>query len=151
MVMLKDLLVVFILLALYSVYSILYVLYGPVVNFFMALIYLISLIYVCKRTALIISKMTSAIYDMEHSGSIIQREVSIPRRKLEVIYWFRMHSIILLALLIVGNLIGIAIFSSYPWIPEVYTQSLEIVYLLAILFIFRCTHANEILYNEVFF
>ena len=148
-VMIKDLLVIIILLTLYAIYAILYVLYGPVVNFFMALIYLISLIYVCKRSALIISKMTSAIYDMEHSGHVNANELAIPTRKLEVIYWFRAHSLILFTVLIGGNLVGIALFASYSWIPELYNQSIEVFYLLSLLYLFRCTAANDILYNEV--
>ncbi len=145
----KDLVMVVILLALYAVYCILYVLYGSVVNFCLALIYLVSFIYVCKRAALIISRMASAIYDMEHSPNINPDHVAVPKRKMEVVYYFRICSLVLFPLLIGGNLVDVMFFSSFEWIPEVYTQGVYAIYFFALLYIFRCAEPNMVLYLDV--
>lgn len=149
-VMGKDILVMIIILFLYGVYAMLYILYGSIMSFFVALIYLICLIYVCKRTALLISKMASLIYDMEHATIIQLQAILIPRRKLEVTYWFRMYSVLLLTCLIAGNLLEIILFLNYQWIPELYNQGFQALNFIVLLYLFRSTSANQNLYEQVF-
>ena len=144
---LKDLALIGLFIAIYTMYSALYLIYGSIMNILLGIIYLILIVYVCRITSFVASKIASAMYDLQQSSN--HSELVIPQRKLHATFLIRKTTITLLILLVVGSLLAIILFSSFFWIAEIYNKSIKLVYLFVLLYTFRCTNFNVILYDPI--
>ena len=143
----KDILIIVIILTLYGIFAMLYEMYGAVTYFFVTLIYMVCLVYVCMRVAQFISQTEVLIWDLQHNRN--DHLLRIPNRKVQIMFWFRLYSLLLLGALLIGNIIALLLFSSYPWIPVVLDQSFIIIYFWLLIFLFRSSSLNENLYADV--
>jgi len=148
-VMRKDIFIIVVILTLYGIFAMLYGMYGAVTNIFVALIYMICLVYVCMRVAQFISQTEVLIWDLQHNRN--DNLLRIPNRKVHVMFWFRLHSLLLLGELLIGNIIALLLFSGYPWIPVILDQSFIVIYFFELIYLFRSSQLNEDLYADVFF
>jgi hypothetical protein len=145
----RDIFIIIVILTLYGVFAMLYEMYGPETTFFVALIYIVCLVYVCMRVAQFISQTEVLIWDLQHANQEAPNLLSIPNRKLQIMFWFRLYSLLLLSQLLIGNIIAMLLFSSYPWIPVIFDQTFTFIYYLALIYLFRPTSLNENLYDPV--
>lgn len=145
----RDLILIALFLAIYTVYVILYLLYGSVMQFLVAIIYLVMLIYTCRITSFAASKIASVMHDLQQSPHSGRPQLEIPQRKLQAVFLVRKSTIGLLVLLAAGSLMASILFSSYFWIAEIYNKSIKLAYLFILLYIFRCTNFNVVLYEPM--
>jgi len=149
MLMGRDLLVIVVILALYGIFAMLYEMYGPITNLFVAIIYMVCLVYVCIRVARFISQTEVVIWDLQHSARRTATTLQIPSRKVQIMFWFRLYSLLLLSVLLIGNIISVFLFDSYPYIPVIFDQSIIYFYFILLVYLFRSTAINRNLYDEV--
>ncbi len=145
----RDLFIIVVILALYGVFAMLYEMYGSSTNFFVALIYMVCLVYVCMRVAKFISQTEVLIWDLQHGHNEPQNILRSPNRKLQIMFWFRLYSLLMLGALLIWSILYTFLFSSYPWVPVIIEQSLIYVYYIILIFLFRATSLNENLYDDV--
>eukprot|EP00826_Nyctotherus_ovalis_P055791 TRINITY_DN7446_c0_g1_i6.p1 TRINITY_DN7446_c0_g1~~TRINITY_DN7446_c0_g1_i6.p1 ORF type:complete len:260 (-),score=42.47 TRINITY_DN7446_c0_g1_i6:164-943(-) len=145
----KDLVLIALFLAFYAVYAILYLLYGSVVQFLFAIIYLVMMIYTCRITSFTASKIASVMHDLQQSPHSSRSQLDIPQRKLQAVFLVRKCTIGLLVLLAAGSLMASILFSSYFWVAEIYNKNIKLIYLFILLYIFRCTSFNVVLYEPM--
>ncbi len=149
MLMKRDFFIVVVLCTLYAIFAMLYKMYGSATDFFMALIYMVCLVYVCMRVAHFISQVEVLMWDLQHSHNEAPSLLRSPSRKVHLMYWFRLYSLLLLGALLMGDVISSGLFSGYPWIPVVSEQSTIYVYFFILIYLFRSTRLNEYLYEDV--
>lgn len=145
----KDYVCVLLLLLLYVAYIVLYIIYKNDVDFFIPLICLIILIYSCKKLSLVLSKVTSSIYDLEQTDDVDRDGIEIAKRKLNLAYWLRAHTFLLMTLLIGGFIMGKLLFSRYSWITDIYDQGSKTLYFWTLLYLFRLTAHNVLICEDI--
>jgi hypothetical protein len=143
----KDLILISLLVVIYTMYSMLYIIYGSIMNLLLGVLYLILAIYACRITTFTASKIASVMHDLQQSSN--HSELNIPKRKLNTVFLIRKTTIALLVFLIIGSLLATILSSSYFWIAEIYNKSIKLIYLFMLLYIFRCTKFNVMLYDPI--
>eukprot|EP00826_Nyctotherus_ovalis_P009210 TRINITY_DN12426_c0_g1_i3.p1 TRINITY_DN12426_c0_g1~~TRINITY_DN12426_c0_g1_i3.p1 ORF type:complete len:205 (-),score=36.53 TRINITY_DN12426_c0_g1_i3:58-651(-) len=125
------------------------IIYKDDVDFFIPLICLIILIYSCKKLSLVLSKVTSSIYDLEHTDNIDRDGIEIAQRKFNLAYWLRVHTFLLMTLLIGGFIMDKLLFSRYSWITDIYDQGSKTLYFWTLLYLFRPTARNALICEDI--
>ena len=145
----RDYFIITLFAVLYAIYSMLYVIYGPISSFLSVLIFLVMFIYGCKIAAYVTSNLSSLIYDLENSEIQLHDIIEILRKKLNTAYWLKIYTLALLWLLIAGSVLNSIMFLNYTWISVVYNQIINAGYICILLYIFRCTEFNLPIYQNV--